>query len=336
MKTIDLSLFLRETLGAEENSQVGFAFGHAGNRVSLTLSEFGHMLRSNPELLNNNAWFNAALLDGRGSKVANCVSTKSISIDVDYGNKGHAKPSKFPDAASALNHILSLPVQPSAIWDSGHGLQAAYLLDRPLYFSSGDIEPFEEAKRRLYALACSDSTQSHEHLFRLPGTANDKRKKFPDCETVMGTIVRPLDISVKYSLDEIIAALPPVSSKVRQKAPAACGQHSILSPPDAEFGEITSPEELGIPDKLQELLDKVHPRGTRSESFHRAVLGLYELGASLDCIREVVSRNPSFADKYEGRLDEEIVRCVSKKRPDGFTPLKPDGHIVDLSLEADE
>ncbi len=334
---LDLPAFLQEVLGAEEDSRIGFARKTGDGRFALRLGNVKSYFQARPHLFEHNLWFNASVLDGNGYKAGNCVSTKSILLDVDYGTLGHKRESPFPDRKSALQHIFEQKLRPSAIWDTGHGLQMAFLLDRSVHFTDVAVAGlFDESKLRINHAFRGDSTTSREHLFRIPATINDKSKSFPECPPAMGVVVQQLDCGIRCSLDEILSILPPTPAKLHtRRSPGIRTQKLAVT--DIEFGDIVSPDELDIPANLQEILYTDHPEGTRSEMFFRAVLGLCDCGASLGCISELIQRNPSFAEKYYGRIDNEIIRCLLNTGSSDFQciTLSPPNPIAYLSLEGD-
>ncbi|HCE42810.1 MAG TPA: hypothetical protein DET40_04630 [Lentisphaeria bacterium] len=334
-KYLDLSVFLKEVLGTEEESTIGFAHENGKRRFRVKMKDVASYFQTRPHLFSHNLWFNASVLDGHGYKVGNCVSTKSILLDVDYGTLGHKRKSPFPDRKSALQHIFEQKLRPSAIWDTAHGVQMAFLLDRSVHFTDLEMTGiFDESKRRINHAFRGDSTTSREHLFRVPATVNDKSKSFPDCPPAMGVVIQQLDPSIRYSLDEMFEALPPVPAKSHTRRSSGIRTQKVVVS-DVEFGKIPFPDDLDIPASLQEILDTDHPEGTRSEAFFRAVLGLYDCGATLDCIRGMLMWNPSFAEKYGGRFDEEIVRCITKKddMDADSTRLAPPNPVEYISLE---
>jgi hypothetical protein len=109
--------------------------------------------------------------------------------DVDYAGENHKKP-KLPETeADALWLIDSMPAPATIVLNSGHGLQAWWLFDRPWMFED-DIER-EEAQemargwhRCMEGLAAErdwvvDATHDLARVMRLPGTINNKANPVP-------------------------------------------------------------------------------------------------------------------------------------------------------------
>jgi len=140
----------------------------------------------------SNLYFRAASHDGseRFTKL-NCLRTRALYLDVDYGKAGHKKPSPFDTLEDATSYLLTLPIRPSTAWHTGHGVQACYLLDTPYVFElgggpAGALKRYERVSQRLSLMAMSDATHSAEHAFRLPLTLNSKKHIDPGVPDVLG------------------------------------------------------------------------------------------------------------------------------------------------------
>ena len=294
--------------------------------------EFAHALEKGNMFAGKNLYFSGALLDGIGIATRNCISVKAIIADVDYGTIGHKKDSPFMTELEALEHVSNIGFKASMTYNTGHGIVVIFLLGKTVYFSDSDnADLFDDAKSRVYCAVKGDSTTSRQHYFRYPCSLNMK----PGCPPVTGYVIQPLDQSIRYSPQEIIAALPPAPSG--RSAKTGSKKKTVATKvvmPDVTFGDIDSPDKLDIPPALQQILSAKHPEGTRSDEFFKAVLGLYECGATLECIKQVLACNQSLVNKYSGRLDTEILRCVSKAyEPDDIVPLVPSCRIIDMPLE---
>ncbi len=54
---------------------------------------------------------------------------RGFCLDLDYGTTGHKQKTRFLNEAQALCYLKSLPLKPTMVWNTGHGLQALYMLD---------------------------------------------------------------------------------------------------------------------------------------------------------------------------------------------------------------
>lgn len=181
--------FLLAVTGATHDSYVGIARKINGRfiRSNHSPTEFLQLLQGTPGLMDDNFWFCCSALNSKqGQKASECVCTQSVIVDLDYGVAGHKKQSFFSNEEQALDCLRLLPVRPSLAWNTGHGLQAAFMLDQPVYYDDpAQIDKLEEFKRYFYKVTHSDCTQSIEHLFRFPCSMNCK----PGCEPVCGRVI---------------------------------------------------------------------------------------------------------------------------------------------------
>jgi len=184
----DLINFLEMVTGVQDGQFVGIGRMEDGRliRENGTIEESGALI-TDTSIMDGNFWFcTSALKSEDGQRRDDCACTKSIIVDLDYGTTGHQKTSYFATEEEALNCLRQLPISPSIVWNTGHGLQAAFFLDQPVFYSDKDrCAEFEKAKAYIYSATHSDSTQSPEHLFRVPGSMNVK----PGCSPVRTRII---------------------------------------------------------------------------------------------------------------------------------------------------
>ena len=129
-----------------------------------------------------NLYFRASACDGKGYAEANCVSARALFLDIDYGKDGHSKTSTFKTLDDAVGYVLTMPIRPSVCWHTGHGLQAAYLLDAPCVFSGGggtaeDLQRYKNIGSKLLKLTMSDAAFTLEQEHRVPLTINSTPKQ---------------------------------------------------------------------------------------------------------------------------------------------------------------
>jgi hypothetical protein len=146
----------------------------------------------------------------RGS-MKDCAGITSMWADIDVSHDVHAKSDKLPpdyESALALVNGSFGSVKPSAIIDSGHGLQAWWFLDEPWIFDS------DEDRQRAYQLSqrfsatlklsamekgwTVDSVFDLVRVLRLPGTANRKVKGDPKPVKIL-----QIDEGRSWSIDDI-------------------------------------------------------------------------------------------------------------------------------------
>ena len=167
-----------------------------------------------------NIYFRASSHDGsRGYGEQNCCHAGAFLIDIDYGKVGHRGRTPFGTLDDVMGYLLTLPVRPSICWHTGHGVQAAFLLDQPACFYPGGgtaetLLRYRTIGSCLSSMVMGDSTFTAEHAFRIPGTINRKSHLDPTIPDVTG---QPLWFhpNKRYTLDEI---------------EQACGQRQLLFP----------------------------------------------------------------------------------------------------------
>lgn len=154
----------------------------------------------------------------------------AVWADIDFAATAHAKIGLPPTIEEAYKVLRAIPLDPSVVVESGHGLQAFWFLKEP--FGSSSLSPDElEAAERLtfnwHSLLVTvasqqqyfvDPVQDLSRLMRVPYTWN--RKAAP-----VRVSVPRFDPSVRYDAGEIddcfvgrdIAVLSPMHPKKRER-----------------------------------------------------------------------------------------------------------------------
>lgn len=106
---------------------------------------------------------------GKERKKENCRELVCAWTDIDF--KDH--PDTPPEEIDRI--VRSLPLPPTRIHKTGHGLHLFWLLDRPAV--GDDMDRVEEIVKRLVRHLGGDKQVTHRvALLRLPGTTNSKRE----------------------------------------------------------------------------------------------------------------------------------------------------------------
>lgn len=81
------------------------------------------------------------------------------------------------------------------------------------------------------------------------------------------------------------------------------------------LGDDWDAELYPLPQGLQNLIREGVPEGQRSDQFHHTVCWLADQGKTAEQIGALLARYPNgIATKYDGRLEQEVVRCLKKRQ----------------------
>lgn len=156
----------------------------------------------------------------RGSS-ASAVAIPGLWVDLDIRSDAHSSAELPPDRPAALALLQAVPLPPSIIVDTGHGIHSYWLFKEPWFFESdADRSKAETLVRRLQQTIRIeaqkhgwgvDSTADLARVLRLPGTLNHKGSPKP-------VEVLHLEPDRRYDPDEFEGKL--VELQVAPPAPA--------------------------------------------------------------------------------------------------------------------
>lgn len=171
----------------------------------------------------------------RGSK-ADCVTAPCLWVDIDVAGPGHAASNLPPTFNDAVDLLSAVPFDPTCIVDSGGGLHAYWVFEKPVDLTDAAtgfkwFEGLVTALQRRIINAASqngwhvDSTTDVTRVLRAPGTMNRKVPSDPrPCYVVeQGAHVRLEDVcaDLGYALPGSAAPAPVATSPASNVAPAA-------------------------------------------------------------------------------------------------------------------
>lgn len=170
-----------------------------------------------------------------------CDQIPALWVDLDIAGPEHAQPNLPPDIDAALALLADFPLPPTAIINSGHGLQAWWRLDDPAdattaktVLADWGATWAELGRRRGWHV---DNVFDLARVMRLPGTVN--RKAEP-----VAVEITDVDWDRSYGLDEIgpylIAAPEPDPAVIARRSVPYIGPER---PGDA-FNAVTSGHDL--------------------------------------------------------------------------------------------
>lgn len=119
---------------------------------------------------------------GKGISDAIVTGLFGLFADVDFAHEAHGNKKNYPPTAEDARWCL--PLDPTWVIHTGHGLHAVYLFEEPYYFenSADKNKAFKISYRLGQAIRARarrkgwdlDATHEFTRGFRLPGTANYK------------------------------------------------------------------------------------------------------------------------------------------------------------------
>jgi len=128
-------------------------------------------------------WFGVSpraerLTNGRRGGAGDCISVPALWLDIDVASEVHAADDLPPTKDAALDLLDDFPLPPTAVVDSGHGLQAWWQLTEPIDVNeaAGLLADWgttwaEIGRRRGWHI---DNVFDIARVMRLPGTWNRK------------------------------------------------------------------------------------------------------------------------------------------------------------------
>lgn len=153
---------------------------------------------------------------GKRGEAKDVIAIPGIWLDLDVRGPGHAEKDLPATFEEALDFIKTLPLKPTLVVFTGGGLQPYWLFPEPIRLST-EAEwnrakaMSERWQRFIIAMGKDrgwklDNTSDLPRVLRLPGSCNRKTDR-PVLVTVPAEHV---DLTARYDLDAIEAALPPV------------------------------------------------------------------------------------------------------------------------------
>lgn len=130
-------------------------------------------------------WFGVATrterLVGKRGGAEHCATVPALWLDLDVASDVHAQDNLPPDRDAARAILDRFPHPPTAVVDSGHGLQAWWVLDEPADASEvAEVLPRWNATwARLAQPFHVDNVFDLPRIMRLPGTVNRKADPRP-------------------------------------------------------------------------------------------------------------------------------------------------------------
>lgn len=141
-----------------------------------------------------------------------------------------------------------------------------------------------------------------------------------------------------YTLDNLYAAFKPLFPDgipgTASAAPASSGDFTGWEHYEGDIDDIS---DIRLPGWIQKLIDAEDAEDA-SREFFNLCMGLFDLGCTSDCIIDVLEGVSWLPERYWGRVDVEVYRCLSKYDPERsgclepFTALESETVSVDIPL----
>lgn len=171
---------------------------------------------------------------GRG-KSPDIAAIGALWVDIDIAGGPHGDKSLPPSFEDAVELARSMPMAPSILIDSGHGLHAYWLLSEPWIFESEEERSQAETLTKGWHQLLCDKASARgwtdvenlgdlTRVLRVPGTINHKD------EPVDVRIVK-LDAKLRYHVCDLEEFVGPALDE--KPAPDAAGIHGVTLRPDA-------------------------------------------------------------------------------------------------------
>ena len=298
-----------------------------------------------------NIYFRASAHDGSENYgKENCVRTQALFLDIDYGTAGHKKMNPFRTQDDAMGYLLTLPIpRPSIAWNTGHGIQACYLLEEPFVFPPGggdalSIARYENVSSRLSTMGMSDDTFTPEHAFRVPLSWNDKAWQDPALRPVQGEVLW-IDEARRYAFEELEAAVAEYGIEEHLATARKKAEDDKAGDKDDDEPEESRTEDVpyeNLPEDIRNEIAK--PQADRSVAMFDVIRKMVGAGYGDKTILDAIGRGRDYQEKYGDRLDAEVDRCIQKVRggkagkrvygPNVAPPIEVYNVPVDVGLEA--
>ncbi len=257
--------------------------------------------------------------------------------DVDYAGKNHAKPRLPQTEEEALELVAAMPVRPTILVHSGHGLQAWWLFKKPWMFQNGEREEAQAlirdwqghmawlAKRRGWVV---DSTHDLARVMRLPGTVNNKAEPVP-VRVIWSDGPRIDRDEARLYID---AASPEVVLRPEAQDRPAIGTDDLVLDPAAEPPWDKYRALRGAEPKFRRSLDRertdLPDQSASSYDLSLASIAVSDGWTDQEIVDLLVYSRRMNGDALKLRVDY-YQRTITKARPER---LEAGGSLADLSI----
>lgn len=290
---------------------------------------------------NKNVFFGIAPRKNNNSgKKEDCTSISALWVDVDCGQDGHKKSSRFITKQKSLEHIEQIPIKPSIILDSGHGLHLYYLLDQKISLNESNINLMEDLNKKLtYIFGGDTSCYNIAQILRVPDTLNIKT------DPALPTRLRLYNPEIKNSISDLLKN-PLIRIDWQKLSKLKIKNISVL---DLLFGiNIESLEKESNSEADQSIITALLSNGFFEEEIkllfkHYPVSGKYHthsspdqyISKSIENAKKYITENPLAILSGSVNINPEYFEDVDT--PDQFGYVDDNGNLLsNFTIKLDE
>jgi len=262
----------------------------------------------------------------KGGKKQNVHYVAAFHAEVDYGQDGHKKESKFESRDQALESIKSFDPAPTLVNHSGGGFHCYWVLDEPASVSEHGIDKLESINKALLTeLGGDKGTHNLDRVLRVPGTYNFKLENNPR------EVTRVITDGRKYRLSDFENLV----SKIEQSAKVSEKSHAEKKSTTSTWDQ--NLDSLHLSDQIKNLImngkDRNYP--SRSEADQAVVTSLISKGLRKPDIRKIFEdyaigekyRQHQAPDKYLDHCMESANKLLELSEEERSNPLFISGSI---------
>lgn len=277
-------------------------------------------------------------------KRADIQTLRGVGVDVDPRREMEGEAGGFERERARLKALAYQARDgddpPTAIIDSGGGVQFVYLLSEPLLATPENVAALEAQGRGLIRFYGGDATHSVEHLFRIPFTINlpdTKKRARGRIAAKTGGIIS--DPPYRHSLASLAQIAPPVLPERAVASTVAAfdvsAAWSVLDAPEDLDEDLAARLAAARADnpRLHQLLSDEEPTTDRSSRDFAIATACIEAGITepADIADVIAAYSPG---KFEERGDAYMARTVGKALQQA-KPSRPEDYFEVIDDEVD-
>ena len=243
----------------------------------------------------------------KGGKKQNIHYVVAFHAEVDYGQDGHKKESKFEIRDQALEAIRKFNPVPTLVNHSGGGFHCYWVLEEPASVSEHGVEKLESINKALLTeLGGDKGTHNLDRVLRVPGTFNFKLEDNPR------EVTRIITDGPKYHLTDFEKFLSKQEESAEKITEESHDQNEITK---TQWDQ--NLDSLRLSDQIKNLIltGKSKAYQSRSEADQAVVTSLVSKGLGKSDIRKIFENYP-IGQKYREHQapDKYLDHCIESSK----------------------